>query len=58
MFHNDLGLIDLGYWMWKESGEIPDPNTVAKMNQDWIDDLMNYDTLVAYERTMMRKRTG
>ena len=55
MFYHDLALVDLGYWVWKEEGEIPEPQRIARMNRNWISDLMNYDALIAYERTQTKK---
>jgi hypothetical protein len=51
-------LIDLCYWIWKESGHLPDIRLVARMDRDYINDMMNYDSLVAYETTMLKMKTG
>jgi hypothetical protein len=58
VFTHHLELVDLGYWIWKETKEIPDPRKIARMDRSWINDLMNYDWLVAYETTQAKKRTG
>jgi hypothetical protein len=51
-------LIRRCHWIWKESGHFPNIREVARMDQSYVNDMMNFDALVAYVKTQQKKRTG
>lgn len=51
-FHYPLGVVKLGYTLWKRSNftQIPDPEYLLNLDQDWLTDLRLAHAIVEHKK--------
>lgn len=56
--HYHPRLIDQCWWMFELSGHFPDIRDVARMDQNYLNDMMTYGQIIAYAKTQAKRKHG
>jgi len=55
--HYHPRVIDQCWWIFEQTGELPNIREVAQIDQDYLSDMMTYGQIIAYVKTQAKRRS-